>query len=433
MTKKHVGLILYYLIYTFVYAGWIFHRCDNPLVFRYSRNYVVFLVGMAVLFFLPVLIGRYRRAVGTKGFWFSIIPCLLLGVVLYAVASLVYYHTRVRGFEPFVQVHYYRFKSPPKPKQKDEVRVLCLGGSTTRNFRLPPAQRYPAVLQALLEERYPSKRVTVFNAGMDWYTTKHSLINYVTYYRDWQPDVVVVMHAINDLCRSFAPPEFCLGEYNDRWSHYYGPAINGVKPPTFERHVFGSFLDTWYSMFRFVEADHPVERYRAIRPFENNLRKIVRYTRSDGAEVVLVTQPSLYKPEMNAEESRLLLFGKKFCACPRNPVQKEYPSPQSLRQAENAFNAVVRRVASSGKAVLVDADPSIAKTAANFSDDVHYTRQGARLLAQQVADTIVAQRLAERSGPRTAPSARRPAGRGAQHDAPVAGATEASCVVRASR
>ena len=37
-------------------------------------------------------------------------------------------------------------------------------------------------------------------AGMDWYTTKHSLINYVTYYRDWQPDVVVVMHAINDLC-----------------------------------------------------------------------------------------------------------------------------------------------------------------------------------------------------------------------------------------
>ena len=388
MTKKRVALVLYYLVYAFIYAGWVFHRCDNPLVFRYSRNYVVFLVGMSVFFFMPLLVQRYKKAVGTKGFWFSIIPCMLMAVVAYAVGSVVYYHTRVRGFEPFVQVHYYRFKSAPQPKQPDELRVLCLGGSTTRNFRLLPEHRYPSVLEDLLAKQYPKRRVTVFNAGMDWYTTKHSLINYVTYYRDWSPDVVVVMHAVNDLCRSFAPPEFALGEYNDRWSHYYGPAINGAKPPTFERHVFGAFARTWYSMFRFVPTDYPPDHYRAITPFEDNLRKLVHAVRSDGATLALVTQPSLLKPDMNTEELGKLLFGKKFCAIPCNPFQQAYPSPRSLGDAHKRFNAVVRQVAASEKVVLVDAEPAVPKVVANFSDDVHCTKAGARRLAQLVADTL---------------------------------------------
>ena len=399
--KKNLGLIVYWLIYAFIYAGWVCHRCDNPSVLWYTRRYVAFLVGMAVFFFVPLLARRYRKAVGTKGFWFSIIPCGVLGVLLYVGASFYYYHTQVRGFEPFVQVHYYRYDPGARAKKDGELRVLCLGGSTTRNFRLPPDKRYPSVLQAILQQRYPSRKVTVFNAGMDWYTTKHSLINYVTYYRNWKPDVVVVMHAINDLCRSFAPPAFAIGEYNDRWSHFYGPAINGAKPPTFERHVFGVFVDTWYSMWRYNEAGYPLATYVAIRPFERNLRAIAQYVQSDHTGVVLVTQPSLYKPELSPDERGVLVFGRKFCACPRNLLQKAYPSPGSLGAAERAFNAVVRRVASSENAVLADAEPAVGKGLENFIDDVHYTEQGARLLAQLVADRIVGADLLTR--PRRGP------------------------------
>ena len=399
--NKRLGLVLYYVIYAFIYAGWIFHRCDQPVVFRYSRNYFVFLVGMSVFFFLPPLARRYKAAVGAKNFWFSIIPCAVLGVLVYMGGSLYYYYTQVHGFEPFVQVHYYRYDPAAEAKSDGEVRVLCLGGSTTRNFRLPPDKRYPSVLEAMLQKQYPARKVTVFNAGMDWYTTKHSLINYVTYYRDWQPDVVVVMHAINDLCRSLAPPAFSIGTYNDRWSHYYGPAINAAKPPTFERHVFGEFANTWYSMFRFREVDYPVDTYVAVRPFERNLRKIVAYVRSDRTRVVLVTQPSLYKPDMSADERAVLVFGKKFCACPQNLLQKRYPSPQSLGAAQRAFNAVARRVASAEGVVLVDAEQRVPKDLDHFSDDVHYTEQGARLLAQLVADTLVDARLVtpRRPGP----------------------------------
>ena len=46
---------------------------------------------------------------------------------------------------------------------------------------------------------------------MDWYTTKHSLINYVTNLRDAELDLIVVMHAVNDLYRSFFPPDFTIG------------------------------------------------------------------------------------------------------------------------------------------------------------------------------------------------------------------------------
>lgn len=83
---------------------------------------------------------------------------------------------------------------------------------------------------------------------------KHSLISYVTYYTHWRPDVVIVMHGINDLTRSFSPPYFAVGPYNEQWTHFCGPAIYGARPPTFEQHLlhtlFMPMIDGWYYQLR---------------------------------------------------------------------------------------------------------------------------------------------------------------------------------------
>jgi hypothetical protein len=123
-------------------------------------------------------------------------------------------------------------------------------------MRLSQENRYPEQLRSILQEQYKKSGIEVFNAGMDWYTTKHSLINYVTNMRDYNPDLVIIMHAVNDLYRSFSPTDLAVEPYNRLWSHFYGPSINGAKPPTFEQYWLTKFFlpgireeETWSGKF----------------------------------------------------------------------------------------------------------------------------------------------------------------------------------------
>jgi len=257
--------------------------------------------------------------------------------------------------------------------------------------------KYPSVLQSLLRERYNMQGIDVFNAGRSWYTTKHSLINYVTNLRDWQPDLVLVMHAVNDLNRSFSSTEFAIGPYNRLWSHYYGPAIRGAKPPTFTQHLvaryFSSFFFVWYSDLRYRQRDYPLDHFISVTDFERYLRRLVHHIRDDGRQSVLITQPFLYKERMTPDELRALRFGKIHCRTRSGFLQEEYPSPGSLRTAMDAFNDVIRRVARTEGVPLADAEARIEKNLENFTDDVHYTVIGARRLATAIAETIIEQGL----------------------------------------
>jgi len=278
---------------------------------------------------------------------------------------------------------------------------MTLGGSTTRCSTMEHPQRYPSVLRGLLQEHYPSMGIEVLNAGMDWYTTKHCLIHYLTYGQDWRPDLIVFMEAINDLYRSFAPAEFAVGGYNDLYSHFYGPAIRGADPPAFEQHLFssagllGRLASPWFSQLRERQVDHPLETYRSLVPFRSNLEKLIRSAAGNGTRLMLMTQPSLYKDDMSERELLELEFPKLYCATRVNWFYKDYPTPGSMKNAMAAYNDVVRRAARDNGIALIDAEAELAKDTANFTDDVHYTVQGAARMADFVARAIIAEQLIE--------------------------------------
>ena len=81
---------------------------------------------------------------------------------------------------------------------------------------------YPFKLQALLRQRYPDVTIEAQNAGNAWYTTAHLLIEYQLLVRQFEPDLIVVFEAINDLYRSFSPPWWAVGEFRPDYSHYSG-------------------------------------------------------------------------------------------------------------------------------------------------------------------------------------------------------------------
>jgi len=395
--RRHSGLRilkwLFYAGYGGLYLGFFFHHSLYPAIFAYSPGYALFLAAGATPLLVPTALEIAARRIGSRHVAFALVPAAALLVAVYVVAHLVYDFTTVHPFDPFLQrrpqdlAAQYPIQRPP-----GGLRVLALGGSTTRNRTLPPAERYCAVLEELLARRYPGRTVEVLNAGQDWWTTKHSLINYVTYAHQWQPDVVVVMHAINDLGRSFSHPNFALGPYDDMWGNYYAQAINGARGLSFEgsllKYRLRFLAQAWYSTLRFEDTDFPLAHYRSMGPFRQNLGRIVDRVRDDGARVVLVTQPFLYKDRMPAEELDTLFAAYEFLEG-TGRLRARHASTASLARAMEAFNQVVREVAAEEEVPLAEAARAMKKDLDVHIDDVHYTPAGARQLAGIVLTAVV--------------------------------------------
>ena len=379
---------LYYAAFAVVYAGFLFHHSDVPqLLGRYSVSYVVFLLILAAGFLLPAALSRVAAKRGPKVLALMLAPAGILVVGLYVASALHYYYTETHDFDPFLQA------PAPVPavmtKPSGAFRILALGGSTTREVKLAEADRYPRLLQDRLRRDYASNGIEVFNAGMDWFTAKHSLINYVTNLRDWRPDVAILMHGGNDLCRSFSDPAAAVGPYNRLWSHFYGPSINGANPPTFERNLFVHAAPYWFSDLKGLnlsERDVPLDRFVSLPDFRRNLTYLVHYLKSDGVQVVLLTEPSLYKASMTAQERAVLWLGRDLCKEPAGFLRYTYPSPLSMGAAMAAFNAATKEIAASEQVTLIDVAAGVAKTLDNFADDVHYRQAGAHRVADLVAE-----------------------------------------------
>ena len=383
-----VAMACYYSTYVIFVMGWMSIRSTFPWLSFPIRTYPTFAALLLLLCFLPMFLLIFKTRFGGRTLLFSTLPTIVLLGLIYFGAAFHYYATIRHPFDAFLQM-------PPKPFDATAVggsgrvfRIVTLGGSTTRNLHFPEQYNYPYKLQKLLQKRYPADWIEVLIAGMEWYTTKHSLIHYVTYCNQWHADLVVVMHAVNDLYRSFAAPEYTIGPYNDEWSHFYGPAIDAANAPTFERYLLGKLTGSlgWYQTVRAV--DYPLERYASLSPFDTHLCAIVHYAKSDGAAVLLITQPSLYKDVMSQKEEAALRFGKSFCVTVRDRFHRDYAGPRSLLGAMNAFNERTREIAASNQVLLLDADHLVPKNLANFIDDVHYTEAGSSLLAELVAVRI---------------------------------------------
>ena len=376
-------------LYLLTFAGFLFHRSADPVLFGYSVSYLAFLAALAVAFLVPpLLLRRMRRLKRRDRLWLLVTMGIVLSVIYAGLQTHYYYTKRNRRFDPYLQgppahleAQYSRTRTP------GTYRILAMGGSTTLNPFLAAEHRYCAVLQRILAAHYPDIGVEVLNAGQLWATTKHSLINYVTYAGEFDPDLVIVMHAINDLGRSFAHPSFAIGEYNDLWSHHYGLANAAARSPTFEETYLGPITAKWFSSLLEESVDFPLEKYRSLGPFRGHLERIIHTVRGDGAEIMLVSQPFLYKETMSAEETASLYIRTEFKE--RTGWGTTYASPRAQARAMRAFNDVTRETAATHGVFLVDAAKRIPKDLEHHTDEVHYTARGARLLAETIAGTII--------------------------------------------
>lgn len=398
-----VLLAVYVATAAFVFVGFALHRSSVGVIGPYTPGYAAFLLVLAVALVTPAgVTALLVSALGARRGARVVLAAGIAIVAAYGVAEVVHASTRSHPFDPFVQFPGARFDHVPREAPAGVQRIVTLGGSTTHGAHLSPELRYPAVLEELLLDE--GLGAEVLNAGMDWWTTKHSHINYVTYVREWQPDIAIVMHAINDLYRSFTSSRFSLGPYDEQWSHFYGPAIRAAEPKsllgaTLNRWSVWGLRHRWYARWRYRELELSPSEFRSLREFEVNLRSLVRTLHQDGLRVVLVTQPSIYRDDLSFQERANLWFPATFCVVEEGPWFVAIPSPGSMARAMEAYNAVTVRIAAETGALLVDAAAGVPRDLEHFGDDVHYTERGARRLATLVANALVSDGSLRRDTP----------------------------------
>jgi len=253
-------------------------------------------------------------------------------------------------------------------------RLACLGGSTTEGGNAQGRNAsYPKLLERVLEQR-TGRDFEVMNAGISGWTSAEMLVAWFLTLQDFQPDVVVLHEAVNDL-----EPRF-LARFEPDYSHWRLPMQ--THPATGLERVLVRCSNLYlYLQQRGGKApeilDVTTDRSGPKEPllaegslphatsfaFRRNILSIARSARADGHEVVLMTLPTSPSVEIGA-------FWR-FGVAENN---------QHLRElcAEHGFR-------------LADADTAFrarSELDAAFLDLVHLQPAGNQAKAELVADAL---------------------------------------------
>jgi lysophospholipase L1-like esterase len=92
----------------------------------------------------------------------------------------------------------FREREFPAGKSQDAVRIVTLGDSWTFGANVDQDEAYPRKLESLLQARYPSRNVEVFNLGVLGYASYNGVRLLETRALELNPDIVIIAFAMNE-------------------------------------------------------------------------------------------------------------------------------------------------------------------------------------------------------------------------------------------
>jgi lysophospholipase L1-like esterase len=185
----------------------------------------------------------------------------------------------------------------PQRKAPDEFRIIAVGGSTTLGldpYRLAGVH-YPKVLERALNGTSSGRRYVVLNAGGEAYSSMHVLVNIVTRLLEFEPDLIIVMEAINDYTVNY----FGGGALPDYSNKYLQPYF---VHPQFQvtSSVYGTLsqsrLLSAVGLPQYLANAHGrLDRRNSVEPgapyFLRNLRSIKAVLQEYDIKLLMLSQP----------------------------------------------------------------------------------------------------------------------------------------------
>jgi hypothetical protein len=284
-------------------------------------------------------------------------------------------------------------------KPNGTFRIVVFGGSTTENdYSFEEAGiHYPLILQSELRESLGTKAIEVINVGNGAYATPHSLILFELDVLEWEPDMIIVSHNINDLLAAYWP-KFTF-DYSNKYGHEYYSIPEYKSIFTFSNALFQHSQLYWVIRGRIgkLTSNESRELRRksygieppqlASKIFIRNLRTFVAVAKENGIRVLLGNQP--LQP---SEEYFIAHMGYK----PYNSIVT-YPLHNEFVNHHRTFNKAIKQVAEETRVLFIDNESKLGGNKEYFIDFIHYTPKGVSILANNYTKFLINKNIIPKS------------------------------------
>jgi hypothetical protein len=294
--------------------------------------------------------------------------------------------TDARGF----MLPYTRYDQP-------DLTLVFLGGSTVACIYVEEENRFPYLVGNLLAEK-TGKRITSLNSGVGGNNSLHSLDILLNKLIPVQPDVVVMMHNINDLVALIYDGTYW--SQNPTRSAIVGFSfyknLTGLKALTtlardlyipnlhaatrvLSREIFGKKVKDQDDEFAHVRGKKLTVDEAAIRnEFKMNLQTFINLCRARKITPVLMTQFNRYKAD---PDPKVLKAMQGFQADSGIPVGK-------FIELYAGFNQAIREVGKENGVLVIDLAALIPQDKQYMYDVVHLNTRGSELAAQLISERL---------------------------------------------
>ncbi len=331
------------------------------------------------------------------------------------------------GDESSLSINPQGMRGDPLPDDP-RAQLLAVGGSTTICTYLDDGDAWPFLVQEHLESALGDGSVWVGNVGRPGHTTAHHLLQMQKLLAQYPGiDGVLMLVGINDMVwriQALRDPVALPARGSDQALRAAFSVFPGwdADSPWYRRTGIARFLmsRTWRLPGRRAEGPlvdargefvsrardhrHQVTSFLEELPglpdglavYQKTLNEIVDAAQAAGARLIFLTQPTLWREGLSAEEeASLWMGGPRF---DRLGPGAQFHSVRALADGMARYNQALLDVCRERGVECIDVASQLPRDGALFWDDAHLTVEGSRRQAQ-----IVAGYLRERPLPKRQP------------------------------
>jgi lysophospholipase L1-like esterase len=302
-------------------------------------------------------------------------------------------------------------RGPDLPSRDDgDFKIITVGGSTTECIFLNDTEEWPSLLMSGLNAGRSGRRVWLGNAGVSGHTAVEHLAMLQTIPVLRRADLLIFMIGINDLQDHLAfrgastQAELERGtrsmvaswqgglDLNPlfRRTRIYQAARRAIFALKLSNRLINARAADWYVGNRRRRADGRVlplpDLTLGLTEYRKRLERIFAACRNQNHRCLFLTQPTMWRGDLTAEEQRLQWFG--WIGFGEKP--DGYVSPSDLTRAMELYNKTLLEACAQSGMECFDLAAVIPKDTSTMFDDCHFNENGARLVAQTLSRYLLA-------------------------------------------
>ncbi|GAA0729767.1 hypothetical protein GCM10009430_40240 [Aquimarina litoralis] len=284
--------------------------------------------------------------------------------------------------------------------EEKQHKIVAFGGSTTACFALTQQLTWTALLEKKLGESY-----WVGNFGLPGNSSNHHLLQFKHILK--KPELkdvktVLILQGGNDFVGYLVSSNFYLNSSDDQlkkiafqhlpkkeYAFRQRFALYQLLRKAKQKIIFylyhkESLTQTANSIKLKRQTSNLVEKLPALTEglnhYENNIQDIIDMAKERDLEVVFMTQPTMWKENLEPQYEKLLLTSGFM-------NNEQFYSTAALSEGMSAFNERLKMVCDKNEVKYIDLN--LPKTTETFYDDFHFNESGAELMSDQISKFLL--------------------------------------------